>query len=146
MKRIYALLFSFVAILTVALLAGCSKTAAKPEAGQEIRGYAIYSVDSLQVGTVSITEVAGGEAKVSISLERSHLRAFSGVIQPVLHNSEPISILNPVNPESGISETSPVKAIDKDLTVSYDLLMFTRDLKLLVSDGNQKMVGSAKLR
>lgn len=132
-------------LATLVWTTGCTKTAAGP-AADNVEGYAIYSVDSQKVGTVSITEVAGGEARVSISMEISFLAGKKPIFQPYLHNSEPLSALNPIDPATGRSETSPVKAMRKDLTLSYDLLMFTRDLTLLVVDGEGRQIASSQLR
>lgn len=124
---------------------GCTKTAAGPQTA-EIEGYAIYSVDSQKVGTVSITPAGGGEARVSIWMETGFLAGQKPPFQPFLHNSEPLSALEPVDAASGRSETTPVRSMRKDLTLSYDLLMYTRDLTLVVVDAEGKQIASSQLR
>ena len=134
-------------VLVAAFFAtGCSKSQSQPETGAPITNQPIYTIDSTSIGSITITEVANGEAKVSIQVNPSILAPFRAPYQPILENSEPLSFLNVIDPVTGISETSPVKAINRDLTVSYDLLMFTRDLQVRIEDADHKLIATAKLR
>jgi hypothetical protein len=147
MKRIYTLT-KLVMVVTIAafIATGCRKSQAQPERGDIIKDHPVYATDSTSIGTISITEAAGGEARVSIQLNTGIFTSFRPPYQPILENSEPISYLNLVDPSTGISETSPVQSMKKDITVSYDLLMFTRDLKLRIEDGDHKVITVTKLR
>lgn len=136
-----------IVILVAALFTtSCRKSQAAPERGTPITNQPVYTLDSNSIGSITITEVAGGEAKVSIQVNTSMLTPFRAPFQPILENSEPLSYLDVIDPVTGISETSPVKAINRDLTVSYDLIMFTRDLQLRIVDADQKLIATAKLR
>ncbi len=129
------------------ITAGCSKTRAevKPDA---IVDFPVdpASPTGSSIGTVSITEAGGGEARVTIKLDKSALTPFTPPFDAMLRHPEPLAYLNPVNPETGISETSPVMAANKNLTVSYDLLLYTKDLELVVSDANKKIITITQLR
>lgn len=137
---------AMIAFVAAFFTTGCSKSHAGPERGAPITNQPIYKLDSSSIGSITITEVANGEARVSIQVNPSMLAPFRAPFQPILENSEPIAFLNVIDPATGISETSPVKSINRDLTVSYDLLMFTRDLQVRIEDADHKLIATAKLR
>jgi len=133
-------------IIAALVTTGCSKSKADAEAGNGIKDHPVYALDSTSLGTITITEAPGGEARVTIHLNAARLTPFRPPYQPILENSEPLAYLNHIDPVTGISETSPVVSTNKDLTVSYDLLMYTRDLKLRIEDGDGKLITAVKLR
>ena len=136
-----------VVIIVAAMFAtSCSKSKAENEAGSEIKDHPIYTIDSTSIGTITISEAAAGEARVTIHLNPAVLTPFRAPYQPMLENSEPLAYLNIIDPATGISETSPVVSTNKNLTVSYDLLMYTRDLKLRIEDADRKLIAVTKLR
>jgi hypothetical protein len=147
MKRIYTITkLVMIMIIAAFFTTGCSKSKAGSEANDVIKDRPVYALDSTSLGTISISEVAGGEASVSIHLNTARLAAFRPPFKPILENSEPMAYLNHIDPVTGISETSPVISTNNNLTVSYDLIMFTRDLKLRIEDGDGQLVAVAKLR
>jgi hypothetical protein len=135
MKRIYTLLqLASVMLLAVFLATGCSKS----EAGTlpSVQSYPLFSSDSTNIGSIVISEQQGGEARVQVTVNKSVLAPHPAPYQATLVNSIPMARLNDISPESGMSDTHPVISINKNLTVSYDLLMYTKALKLVVTDGN----------
>lgn len=133
-------------IAAAIFITGCSKSQAEPETGNAIKDHPVYALDSTSIGSISITEAAGGEARVNIQMNPAIFSSFNPPFQPILENSEPLSYLNPVDPVTGVSETSPVLSMKPHITVSYDVLLFTRDLKLRVEDADHKLIAITKLR
>jgi hypothetical protein len=70
-----------------------------------IKDHPVYVPQSTTIGTVSINETAGGEAKVGIRLSTGILASFHPSFQPLRENSEVIYHLNQADPLTGTSET-----------------------------------------
>jgi hypothetical protein len=135
MKRIYPLLrLASVMLLAVIMVTSCSKSAAGT--APEIRTYPLLSSDSTNIGSIIISEQPGGEARVLVSVNKAILTPYPPPFKAALVNGIPMAQLNNINPETGVSDTHPIVSTNRNLTVSYDLLMYTKALKLVVTDGN----------
>lgn len=142
MKRTYTLLQAIsVMLLMVWLFTACSKSTATPDNQGTEKKYTVYSFDSTSIGSIVISKEQEGNAKIVLSIDRAALVNHQPPFQPMLISSTlPTAALQPINPETGISETYPVLSSNKGLTVSYDALMYMRDLRLMISDGSYNAI------
>ncbi|HEX6915459.1 MAG TPA: hypothetical protein VF145_09465 [Chitinophagaceae bacterium] len=149
MNRSYTLTRWVLAIfLGAVIISGCSKSQAEPESESDntILNYPLISPDSSRVGSISISQIAGGEARIVVQLEKPVLSQYRPPFQPLLMDSLPLAVLTPIDPSTGISETAPVRAANKNFTLGYGALLFNRNLKLLVEDADKKLITLTQIR
>jgi hypothetical protein len=141
MKRIYTLMTAAsVMLVMILILSGCTKSVTTPGDEQPIPNtFLVYSADSTNIGSITISKEPNGDARVSLAINNSLLKG-NAPYQPILESSTlPTANLEPLNAE-GKSETYPVRSSNKGLIVSYDALMYMRDLKLIIIDANGALV------
>jgi hypothetical protein len=137
MKRIYTLIKAISAmLLMIVVFTACTKSVARPDNNLPPipNAFPVFSTDSTNIGSITITKEQNGDARVSLVINKSALNSQNAPYQPILQSSTlPTANLQPLNDE-GVSDTYPVISSNKQLIVSYDGLMYMRDLKLIVVD------------
>jgi len=142
MKTINTLLkVTSVMLLAIALLTACSKSASAPENQVDNPGtFPLFSPANSNIGSIHISKEQEGNARVVVVLDKSVLQQFQPPFSLKLIGSTlPTADLQPLN-NDGVSETYPVLSSNKGLLVSYDALMYMKDLQLQVTDAQNRMV------
>ena len=146
MTRILLLVRIFLLMLPFAMIwASCSKQSQAGSGEVVQRRLPLMSVDSTSIGSIVISKEPGGEARVVVAVDRSVIADNPAPLRPMLTNSEPLAFLNFINIENGVSETQPIVSANKGLTISYDALMFTRAVRLVLMDGENNIIADTQI-
>lgn len=127
--------------LAISLFTACSKTASAPidEPVKPVT-FTLYSPSNGNFGSIQISKEQEGNAKVIVVVNKNTLSQFQPPFElKLIASTLPSATLQPINSE-GISETFPVISSNKGLIVSYDALMFMRDLQLQILDAQNNVV------
>jgi hypothetical protein len=144
MKRLCTILAAAsVMFWSISSFTSCKKSSAaltEDQPNETEKTYPVYSPDNTSIGSINISKQSNGDAKVKIALDKAILNN-TPPYKPMFQNSgmegQPLILayLNDVSIETAISETTHVISTNRGLPFSYDAMMFTRVLKLVVTDG-----------